>query len=307
MAALSSRAVSGPSSTRGLFLIALAAVSWGTTGTATTFLVRDTALSPLVIGVARLALAALVLAVLARRQGPLAIARADVMPSIAMGACMAVFQAGYFSAVILVGVALTALIAICSAPLIIALLAWLTLGERLSARGAVALGIGVTGTALLITGSRGLASADGSRFAAGIALALAAGAGYAMYVVIAKRSLARSAPLPLAAFTFAAGTVWLAPALLFTDTSAAQLAGGWPLLLYLGVVTTGLAYAAYTTGLTGTSAAGAGIVALLEPLTATLLGVALFGERFGAFGVLGAVLLLGAVGLLVREEARAGR
>ncbi|MBM4440045.1 MAG: EamA family transporter [Candidatus Rokubacteria bacterium] len=294
--------MSGPSSTRGLFLIALAAVSWGTTGTATTFLVRDTALSPLVIGVARLALAALVLAGLARRRGPLAIARGDVAPVIAMGACMAVFQAGYFSAVVLVGVALTALIAICAAPLIIALLAWLVLRERLSPRGGIALAVGVTGTALLITGSQGVGAGGAARFAGGVALALAASVGYATYVVIAKRSLARSAPLPLAAATFAAGTVWLAPALLLIETSMPQLARGWPLLLYLGVVTTGLAYAAYTTGLARTSAAAAGIVALLEPLTATLLGVALFGERFGALGLIGAVLLLGAVALLVREE-----
>src|SRR5512145_1645533 len=150
-AALSSRAVSGPSSPRplrGLVLIALAAISWGTTGTATTFLVRDAAASPLVIGVARLAIAAAVLAILARRRGPLAVARADLVPCLAMGACMAVFQAGYFSAVVMVGVALTALIAICSSPLVIAVLARIVLGERLSSRGIVSLGIGATGTAL---------------------------------------------------------------------------------------------------------------------------------------------------------------
>src|SRR5438067_7678422 len=124
-AALSSRPVSGPSSpraTRGLVLIALAAISWGTTGTATTFLVRDTAMSPLTIGVARLVVAALVLAGLARMRGATRIARADIGPCLAMGACMAVFQAGYFTSVVLIGVALTALIAICSAPLAIAVL-----------------------------------------------------------------------------------------------------------------------------------------------------------------------------------------
>jgi DME family drug/metabolite transporter len=307
-AALSSRAVSGPSSPRalrGLVLIALAAVSWGTTGTATTLLVRDAAASPLVIGVARLALAAVVLGLLARGRGPLAIARADVGPCVAMGACMAVFQAGYFSAVVLVGIALTALIAICSAPLVIAVLARLVLGERLSARGVVSLGIGVTGTALLIVGPRGIADV-GPRFIAGVALALAAGLAYAVYVVIAKVSLARTAPLPLAAVTFVFGALWLAPVLLFADQPARQLVDGWPLLLYLGVVTTGLAYAAYTTGLTTVPAAAAGIVALLEPLTATALGVLVFDERLGALGVVGAVLLLAALALLATDRGRPG-
>jgi DME family drug/metabolite transporter len=306
MAALSSRAVSGPSrprALRGLLLIALAATSWGTTGTATTVLVRDAAMSPLVIGVARLAIAAVVLAALARLRGPLHIGRADVVPCLAMGACMAVFQAGYFSAVVLVGIALTALIAICSAPLTIAVLARVALGERLSSRGMVALAIGVTGTALLIVGPRGVADV-GPRFAAGVALALTAGVAYAVYVVIAKASLARSAPLPLAAATFLVGAVWLSPVLLWADAPARQLGMGWPLLLYLGVVATGFAYAAYTTGLTSVSAAAAGIVSLLEPLTATALGVVLFHERLGGLGVIGAVLLAGALILLVREEAR---
>lgn len=295
--------MSHPSSLRGLALIALAAVSWGTTGAATAFLVRDTAMSPLVVGVARLALAAVVLSVLALRRGSLRVARADVLPCLAMGASMAVFQAGYFSAVVRIGVALTALIAICSAPLMIAALARVALGERLSGRGVLALAVGVGGTALLIVGSRSVADV-GARFTAGVALALVAGASYAIYVVIAKASLTRTAPLPLAAVTFVFGTLWLAPVLVWVDVSAAQLAAGWPLLLYLGIVTTGLAYAAYTTGLASASAAAAGIVSLLEPLTATLLGVALFGERLGPAGITGAGLLLAAVALLIREETR---
>ena len=41
----------------------------------------------------------------------------------------------------------------------------------------------------------------------------------------------------------------------------------------------------------------AGVTTLLEPLTATVLGVALFGERLGAAGAVGAVLLVVALGL----------
>ena len=296
--------MSGPSrprALRGLLLIALAATSWGTTGTATILLVRDAAMTPLVIGVVRLAVAAVVLALLARLRGPLSVARADVGPCIAMGACMAVFQAGYFTAVVLVGVALAALIAICSAPLTIAVLARVALGERLSPRGIIALAVGVIGTALLIVGPRGVVDV-GPRFAVGVALALTAGVAYAVYVVIAKASLARTRPLPLAAATFLAGAVWLAPVLLWADVPARQLVVGWPLLLYLGVVATGLAYAAYTTGLTSVSAAAAGLVSLLEPLTATVLGVVIFHERLGGLGILGAVLLGSALILLVREE-----
>jgi DME family drug/metabolite transporter len=74
-------------------------------------------------------------------------------------------------------------------------------------------------------------------------------------------------------------------------------------MLYLGAVTTAGAYAIYTLGLRHVSASSAGIVALVEPLTATLLGVFLFGERLGAAGVLGAVLLFAALALLVTHDA----
>ena len=285
-------------------LIALAAVSWGTTGTATTFLVRDAAASPLVVGVARLAIAAVVLAALARSQGRVLVARADVVPCVVMGACMAVFQAGFFTATVMIGIALTALIAICSAPLVITVLARVFLAEPVSARRMIALALGVTGTAMLVAGPRAIGDVT-VRFAGGVALALAAGAAYAIYVVIAKASLARTAPLPLATVTFAAGALWLAPVLLAAEAPLRQLALGWPWLLYLGVVATGLAYAAYTTGLRHVPAGAAGIASLLEPLTATLLGVAVFDERLGALGGAGAVLLFMALALVATEPAPA--
>ena len=46
----------------------------------------------------------------------------------------------------------------------------------------------------------------------------------------------------------------------------------------------------------------AGVTTLLEPLTATILGVTLFGERLGAGGGLGAVLLVTALGLLIIDR-----
>ena len=112
------------------------------------------------------------------------------------------------------------------------------------------------------------------------------------------------APLPVAAWTFAAAAVVMAPALL-QDTALRQIALGWPWLLYLGAVTTAGAYAAYTVGLRHVPAAAAAVAALLEPLTATLLGVLVFGEQLGLAGWLGALLLLGALGLVLpRNRSR---
>jgi DME family drug/metabolite transporter len=290
----------------GLLLIAVAAASWGTTGATMTLLSRDAAASPLLVGWSRLAIAApcLVLAAAAvARRGARHPTRCawpslrDLPLCAALGLAMAAYQVCYFRAVTLVGVAAAALLAICSAPLLIAVLAARLLGERLSPLVRLSLGMAVAGTALLVVGPRGLDQVTG-HFGLGALLALGAGVSYAVYAVAAKGLLARVTPLAVAAITFALAAVFLAPALLAEEAPARALAAGWPLFLYLGVGPTAVAYALFTAGLTRVPATAAGIVSLLEPLTATTLGLVVFGERLGAVGAAGALLLLLALALL---------
>ena len=289
----------------GLLLIAVAAASWGTTGATMTLLSRDATVSPLLVGWSRLAIAApclLLAAAGAARLGPRSTRRAwpalaDLPLCAALGLAMAAYQVCYFRAVTLVGVAAAALLAICSAPLLIAVLAAGFLGERLTPLVRLSLGTAVAGTALLVVGPRGLDQVAG-RFGLGALLALGAGVSYAVYAVAAKGLLARVTPLAVSAITFALAAVFLAPALLTEPAPRRALAAGWPLLVYLGLGPTAVAYALFTVGLTRVPATAAGIVSLLEPLTATTLGLLIFGERLGAAGVTGAVLLLGALALL---------
>jgi DME family drug/metabolite transporter len=267
-----------------------------------TVLAERAAASPLLVGVARLWLAAiLLLLATAAAARPLAIAPEDRWRCLAMGACMAGYQAAYFTAVTLAGIALVALVAICSAPLMIAALAPWLLGERLGSLVRGALLLGVLGAALLVTAPSGALDLS-ARFLAGVLLAFVAGLAYALYVLAAKATLRRSPPLPTTALTFTIGAVLLTPALAWTDAPLTQVALGWPWLLYLGAVATAGAYAIYTIGLRQVPASVAGVTTLLEPLTATILGVALFGERLGPAGVVGALLLVTALGLLLMHH-----
>src|SRR5262245_28085708 len=109
---------------RGVVLIGLAAISWGTTGSVTTLLAAHAPVHPVLIGLTRLWLAALVLSAGAHWLAPpLAIDRTDRGRAVLAGVGMAVYQASYFGAVLLAGITVAALIAICSAPLVIATLA----------------------------------------------------------------------------------------------------------------------------------------------------------------------------------------
>ena len=292
---------------RGIVLIAFAAVSWGTTGSVTTVLVARDGVGPWMIGAMRMWFAAALLLLAARAMRmPLPLDRRGLGAAAALGACMAAFQVTYFTAVTMTGITITALVAICAAPLMIAGLAVLTLGERPNARVLTALALGVAGTALLVIGPRVVAPAA-PRFMAGTLLALGAALSYAVYVVVAKAALARTRPVPLAALTFAAAALFLTVPLWWIEHPAAQLARGWPWLLYLGAVTTAAAYVLYTTGLRHVPASVAGIVSLCEPLTAALLGAALFGERLAPTGIAGAFLLFTAVGMILRGASRAPR
>ena len=141
------------------------------------------------------------------------IARADRWRCVVLGVCMAGFQVSYFNAVTLTGIAIAALIAIC----------WRSPADHgaggrparraVTARVGVALALGVTGTALLIVGPRTTADLS-PRFVTGVLLALTASLGYALYVVLAKATLARIAPLPAAGATFTVAALVLAPMLL---------------------------------------------------------------------------------------------
>src|SRR2546426_2626529 len=259
--------------------------------------------SPLLVGAARLWVAAVLLSLAARTTVRVAAPR-DLRRCVLMGACMAGYQAAYFTAVTLSGITMTALIAICSAPLMIAALAPAALGERLTPRVRFALGLGVAGTALLVAAPHGTLELT-ARVAAGALLALAAGLAYAIYVVLAKATLARLAPLPLTALTFTAGAVLLTPAVLWTEAPLRQLALGWPWLLYLGGVATAGAYAGHSLGPPPVPASVAGVVPPVEPFAPTLLGVAVFGERLGASGGGGGGLLFSALGPLAPRAVSA--
>jgi DME family drug/metabolite transporter len=278
----------------GPLLIIVAAITWGTTGATMKLVAAGSPMSPLIVGFLRVAIAAPCLWVLARWVGGTGRigGRRDWPRFVVAGIAMGVYQPLYFRGVEMTSVAVGSLIAICSAPLLITVLAALFLEERIDTRTWTALLIGITGAAMLTLGPHGVSTAP-SGFLLGVALELGAGLSYAAYAVTVKGLVDRAPPLTIAAVTFSIAAVTLLP-LLALERPAAD-ARGWTLLVYLGVVPTAVAYALYAIGLRTTRVTVSGVLTLLEPLTATLLGVLFFGDRLGQVGAVGAALLLVAV------------
>jgi len=293
-------------SRHGLLLIVLAAVLWGTVGitTKTIFGLSDT--NPLSIGFFRLAFSVPVL--LAACWHTLGwrmfrIAPRDLGLMLLMGALMALYQVCYFAAIARVGVAIAVLVTLCTAPVMVALLSALLLRERLTGAIVLALACALAGTAMLIWVGPETGGARRDTLA-GVLLALGSAFGYTMLTLCSRTLAGRYHSLQPITIGFAAGALLLLPFALATSFVISYPAGGWALLLYLGLVPTALAYVLFLTGIRSITATVASIATLIEPLTSTVLAWLLFGEQLGPLGVFGAALLLGAIGLLYRGESR---
>jgi DME family drug/metabolite transporter len=258
-------------------LVLLAAVLWGTTGTAQA-LIPGTP-DPLGVGAVRIAIGGAALLLVARRGDGFSRGGRWTSWPVALAAFgVAAFQVLFFAGVERAGVAIGTVVAIGSAPAFAGVLGWAAARERPSPRWAVATAVAVLGAALLIA-----ASAGGGGDAVGVGLCLGAGASYATYAVASKQLMAAGHPsAAVMAVAFAGGAVLLLPLLVTRDISWLADGRGALVALHLGVVTTAVAYLLFGVGLSRIPVAVAATLSLAEPLTASLLGVLLLdGHRRG--------------------------
>ncbi|ONK15894.1 EamA family transporter [Streptomyces sp. MP131-18] len=313
----SSRVPSGLPTGRGAAFVALAAVAWGTAGAVAALLFDTSGLGAIALTFWRTAGGlVLLLAVrpLLRGRGA---ARPRVRPTAqrplrraasvgVMGAGFALFQAAYFAAVDATGLAVATVVTLGAGPVLIALGGRLLLGERLGRGGVAAVAGALAGLAVL---SFGGADGAGAVRPSGLAFALLAASGYTVITLHSRRqgtAAVAADPLTTTLSSLAVGTGLLLPFALADGVlpRGEDLAASLFLLGYLAAVPTALAYALYFAGLAVVRAATASVIALIEPVTATLIAVTLLGERLTAAVVAGTALLLGAVVGLVLAEGR---
>jgi DME family drug/metabolite transporter len=167
----------------------------------------------------------------------------------------------------------------------------------------VATALATAGVAILTLASR----EDAELSVSGIGLALLAGSSYAGYTVVAKRLLrAGHEPIGVMGASFGIAAVLLLPVLLVGNTAWLAEPGGMALALYLGLLPTAVAYVLFARGLDRLAASEVTTIVLVEPLTATVLGVLVLDERLGAVAGAGAALvLMGLAVLALSPRARA--
>ncbi|MGE5602657.1 MAG: DMT family transporter [Nitrososphaerales archaeon] len=293
---------------RGLILVVLAGMAWGTSGVATKAIYSLADVSPVMVAAFRLALGApLLLVALRVASGGLGVPveRRDTGLLLAVGAALGISQACYFGAISQVGVAVATLVTICTAPVLVGLFGAALLRERLTRAMVVALALALLGTALLVGIHPGDAGTQGDKAVQGVLLALGAALCFAVFI-LGSRALAHRYH-PLQSITIAVaigGGLLLVVSALTTGVTLSYPAPVWALFLYLGLVPTALGYGLFYHGVKHATAAEASIASLAEPLTATLLAMVLYGERLGPLGWVGAALLIGVLVFLYRGGGR---
>lgn len=191
-----------------------------------------------------------------------------------------------------------------TAPVFVMLLSVLCFGEKFTRPKMLALAATFCGCAC-ITG------VFGSKLALtpeALAFGLASGIGYALYSIFGKLALRRYNALTITAYTFYFAVLGALP--LAAPQQLFSLLADWHTLagaLAIALLCTVAPYLLYTRGLQDVDAGQASILATLEPLVASAIGIFVFGEALTAAKIIGMALILSSIFILNRPANNAAK
>ncbi|WP_406672708.1 DMT family transporter, partial [Natronospira sp.] len=255
--------------------VALAALCWGLSGGIGGILTGE-GWDPVVVSFYRGAIGFLfVLAWLALRPRGSGLGNKKLwLWSLLAGVGVAGNFAFYFLSIAEGSVAVAAMLMYC-APVFVYLVSFTLRLEQPSVFKWVAIVMVLLGVVLL-TGIYDVGAGEVTLVAAGAGLL--SGLSYAVFIFGFKYAAPHGSPQAILVIAFAVMAVILFALGNPEQTVAVLSTSSWPLFLILGVIGAGLSFIFYIIGLNHTAPAVASIVAMVEPVTASLFGVAVLGE-----------------------------
>jgi drug/metabolite transporter (DMT)-like permease len=258
---------------------------------------------PLAVAAARLCIAATILAVLSafdRSRTPLA--RGDRLTLAAAGAALAVHFGTWIASLELVPVAISTLL-VATTPIWTAAYDTFVHRRPLSRASSLAFAAGAAGLVLAAGFDRTPPPHPG--FALwGDALALAGGLAFAAYLLLVRGVHARAGTRTVVAHTYGWAAALLVVAALVAHQPPPALADGsaWGGILAMALISQLLGHTAINASLRWFSPSAVSFANLIEPVIAGVLALVLFGERVGGLALAGGVILLGAIGVVLKED-----
>lgn len=310
---------SASSSAVGIAFVSVAAVLWGTTGTAQSL--GAGGLSPFWVGAAQLAVSSLFLGALLAvshwrlrgRAGQGGAPEQPLLPNpVHLGlrpawfllASMGIggYSIFFYEGVTLTGVAVGTAVAIGSGPIWAGLMQALVLRAPLSALWWAGTLVSVAGGAAMVM-TRGGATLSWS----GLALCLLAGLSYAGYALINKRLVTHMSPRVVNFYVFTGAACMAVPIALVQSGLPQWSLAAVLVVVYLGVVVSGLAHMLFSIGLRSISGPTGVTLSLIEPVAAFVLAVWVVGERQPLQSWLGLLAVLAGLMLVIGAEMRSQR
>lgn len=274
-----------------------AAVVWGTLGVFAKAIYRYN-IDPLVLVTMRagIAFVALLVIMLSRSPDLLKVERRDLVDFAYVGVVGIAMEYWVYFETLKRTSSAVASILLYTAPVFVTAGAAAFFGEKITRRGLVALGVVLVGGYLAAGGPEARVLAQDR---AGVLFGMASALTYAGYTLLSKRTLPKYGSWTTVLYAFGFGTVLLA---LMSGPRLAQLATvpfqGWMLMLGLALGPTLLSYGLYVKSLEHIEASRATVICMMEPVTASILGLLLLGEGLAGWQLVGALLVLGGVGAL---------
>jgi drug/metabolite transporter (DMT)-like permease len=215
---------------------------------------------------------------------------------VAMGGIGYAGQAfSYFFALTLASAGLVALL-LYLYPAIVTILSRVVLGHHLTRLQILAVGIALAGSVLTVG-----AAGDGKPL--GIFFGALAAVVYSAYILTGSRIPASVTPTASSAIIMSSAAVVYGVVAAFRGVRLPATDSGWVGVLAIAILTV-LAIAFFLAGLERMGPVRASVYSTLEPAFTVALGALLLGEAVTPLRVAGGGLILGAVALLARSEAR---
>ena len=282
----------------GPLLIIIAACFWGSMG----IFVRglgEYGFSPIQITAIRITLAALMFCglLLAKDRNGFKIRLRDIPLFLGLGfGSILFFTICYFSAITIMPLS-TAAILLYTSPIWIVLMSAVFFREKMNAQKLAALALAFGGC-VLVSGLSG----EGISLK-GLLFGIGSGIGYGLYSILGTIALRRYSPYTVTTYTFSLAAIgsWFISSptdMLSKFSIASDLSWLVFFCILTALVTAVIPFLSYTLGLRTVEASKAGIIATLEPMVATVIGITCFSEALTLLSGMGIVLILAAIVML---------
>lgn len=185
-------------------------------------------------------------------------------------------------------------------PLFIALLSIIFLKEKITKYRVMGLFTGFIGMCIVVIGDEDISVIITSQAFLGNVFILLSAITWAIYSVVNKQILKNTTPLFVATATSVFGAIFLIPIVFVNNIFLSVDALSWLIIIYLGVVASGLTFFLWSYTLSKMEASRASLFLFLIPIISVIIGWIFLDEKVNIYMLFGGILVI--FGIFIAEN-----